>query len=207
MRVFNDPRPYELKYEDLQSPRDTQRLIKGLFYELAPKRQFIEARDKVQFKHGIGKYPKFCIDSDFDLCFNTANDPNNKHEEQYYWSMKRLYLEIADPNEYEFALKVLGSWDHWRSLLKNPTIMAYIEKWREELATKLAAVGVKSLLQKATDGDVQAAKFLATKQWNNVFEKVTKSKVESKEKQEIEDDYRRLMQSGNIVPLKKANTS
>ena len=205
MRVFNDPRPYELKYEDLQSPRDTQRLIKGLFYELAPKKMFNEARDKVEFKYGVAKYPKFCIDSDFDLCFNTP--------EVYYWSMKRLYLEIADPNEYEFALKVLGSWDHWRSLLKNPTIMAYIEKWREELATKLAAVGVKSLLQKATDGDVQAAKFLATKQWNNVFEKVTKSKVESKEKQEIEDDYRRLMQSGkfdtklNIVPLKKANTS
>ena len=52
-------------------------------------------------------------------------------------SMRRKYLEIADPTEYAVAERLLGSWDHWQKLLKVRWFKEAVEQWREELRIKL----------------------------------------------------------------------
>jgi len=42
----------------------------------------------------------------------TFKEQNHEYEGVIYTSMRRLYLEIADPTEYLFATEILGSWDH-----------------------------------------------------------------------------------------------
>jgi hypothetical protein len=103
--------------------------------------------------------------------------------------MRRLYLEAQDPNEYEFAKQTLGSWDHWLKIQENATILSKINKWRAELQTLLTSEGCKSLIYKARDGDVNAAKFIATKKWQDVYERV-KDKAPSFD--EVAEDYKRL---------------
>lgn len=81
-------------------------------------------------------------------------------------SLKRLYLEISDPTEYEFATQVLGGWAHWQRFTVNKAMSKYIAEWREELEAKMKSKGVSALISLSTsDKGMQAAKYLAECGW------------------------------------------
>ena len=182
MLVFKDPRPYVLDISRLRSVKNVP-LVSGLFHETARQTQYKKALS------GSGTpFPTFCLDSEFDILY-TANKSNPEH---YYWSMRRLYLEAQDPNEYEFAKQTLGSWDHWLKIQENATILSKINEWRAELQTLLTSEGCKSLIYKARDGDVNAAKFIATKKWQDVYERVKDKSQIFSEAHEVQEDFERL---------------
>lgn len=81
-------------------------------------------------------------------------------------SLKRLYLEMEDPHEYEFATTYLFDWTHWQKLLANKVIRRHIDLWREELEIKIRSQGFQKLLDKTEEGDFQAIKYLADKGWD-----------------------------------------
>lgn len=67
-------------------------------------------------------------------------------------SLEQLYLDLADPTEYEFAIEAFGSWDYWIDILggnqngPHPAyIREHIDRWRKTLAIKLRSEGIKAL--------------------------------------------------------------
>ena len=82
-----------------------------------------------------------------------------------------LYMEIADPTEYEFAKALLDSdyttfWDQWRRIANMPDFLVFLTKWREELDVKIRSTAIRSLMDiSASDdkGSAVASKWLAEK--------------------------------------------
>jgi hypothetical protein len=89
------------------------------------------------------------------------------YEGKLYPSLKRLYLEMEDPTEYDFATKYLLGFKHWKRLYENRLIGRHIDEWREELEMKLRSKAVKHMLASAAEGNYQAAKWFADRGWGN----------------------------------------
>lgn len=132
----------------------------------------------------------------------TLKDEDFEYEGKVYPSLKRLYLEIEDPTEYEFATTCLGGWEHWvkmqgHNLLKEE----HFDKWREELEIRFRSRAVKEMLR-ASQGEkpsFQAIKWLADAGWDKQGPgRPTKEKSERKRasvqliKDEYADDVRRM---------------
>lgn len=83
-----------------------------------------------------------------------------------YPSLKKLYLQCADPTEYEFATTFLCGWKHWNRLCDNKAIRAHIDEWRFELEVKLRSLAVKEVLAQSKSGSFQAAKWVADRGWS-----------------------------------------
>ncbi len=81
---------------------------------------------------------------------------------EYDWkgclSMYKIYMNSG--SEYEAAMKLLGSWPHWRKLCKCSWFKPYLEEWKEEVLIREAALGKSVLIEAAEDGNVTAAKEL-----------------------------------------------
>ncbi|HET8689243.1 MAG TPA: hypothetical protein VFM18_21740 [Methanosarcina sp.] len=104
-------------------------------------------------------------------------------EGKIYPSLKRLYLEIEDPTEYEFATKYLLGYKHWKRICENKQLIRHVEEWREELEMKLRSKAVKNMLLSAQEGNYQAAKWFADRGWSNKGAgRPTKADVEREKK-------------------------
>ena len=83
-------------------------------------------------------------------------------------SLKDIYLEVADPTEYDFALQAFGSWEAWQRLGGPdgpPWFQPIIEAWRRELEVKLRREAFLAMREMAK-GKTDAAKWLAEGGWD-----------------------------------------
>jgi len=122
----------------------------------------------------------------------TLKEEDHEHKGKTYPSLKRLYLEIADPTEYEFASQCLLGWRHWKRLCENKLIRKHIEEWREELELKLRSQGVKEAIKAAEAGGFQAAKWMADRGWDSrPAGRPSKAEIEREKKfaARISDEY------------------
>ena len=102
------------------------------------------------------------------LAVFTLDDNDREYKGNPYTSLKKLYLDLQDPTEYEFATTYLGGWGHWKRMCSNGMLKPHIEEWREELQLKLKAQGVKSMINEALmggRGQATAARWLASNGW------------------------------------------
>lgn len=146
---------------------------------------------------------EFCYENPKNAVF-TLKDDDHEHNGKTYISIKRLYLETADPTEYEFATKHLGGWSHWKRLCDSTTrLHPYINAWREELEVMLRSKGVRGVMLEAYSegkGALQASKWLADKGWAekrtagrpSKEEVVRERKAHANIKQTIDDDLARI---------------
>lgn len=95
----------------------------------------------------------------------TLKDVDYTYKGKLYPSAKRLYLELGDPTEYEFATKYFLGWDHWQRICANKLVSEHIMKWRDELEVKLRSQAVRMNIEAAKNGNYQAAKWLADRGW------------------------------------------
>ena len=103
-----------------------------------------------------------------------------------YISLKQIYLEVADPTEYRFAMEVFGQWNHWLTILNSPVIMEHIVKWREELEVKLASMAINAMIDVAVKEGAKgtaAAKYVAERGWTSS----PKAKKDDQKNKQIED--------------------
>lgn len=110
-----------------------------------------------------------------------------------YTSMKRVYLEMEDVTEYDFAIATLGSYKHWERLVESPIIRKHIDQWRKELNLKLKARAMKSIIKSATEDEklsFQAMKYLADNEYLD-----RKSKRGRPSKEEISAELRREVEN------------
>lgn len=96
----------------------------------------------------------------------TLKDDDYEYKGKLYLSLKKLYLEMEDVGEYEFATTYLLGWQHWQRICSNKAVLAHIEVWREELELKLRSRAIKQIIKKSTfETGINASKFLAEKGW------------------------------------------
>lgn len=122
----------------------------------------------------------------------TLKDQDYIYKGKYLPSMKRLYLKIADPTEYEFATTVLLSWKHWQKMCDNKVLRKHIDEWRFELEYKLRSQGVRNALLLANAGNFNAAKWVADRGWESRGAgRPSKAEVERQTKieQTISEEY------------------
>ncbi len=74
-------------------------------------------------------------------------------------SMYKIYM--AEPTEYDAAMRLLGSWHHWNRLCETAWFQVYLDEWRKERAERDEAIGYASLLLSAKEGNVAAARVVA----------------------------------------------
>jgi len=132
----------------------------------------------------------------------TTKDYNHVVGEKTYISIYLIYMELADPTEYEFAKLVFGSWQHWERICRADLFKPMIEEWRSELEVKLRSGAIKQIMKNSTlsEGRGQtAAKFLADRGWDkrpagapSKAEKARKAKIDKSIHHELEDDAERL---------------
>lgn len=96
----------------------------------------------------------------------TLKDEDYTYNDKVYYSLKKLYMECADPTEYEFATANLLGWKHWMRMCENKLLRKHIDDWREELEVKLRSRAVKQAIEHAASGTFQAAKWLADRGWS-----------------------------------------
>lgn len=157
--------------------------------------------DKTRFKDEKGRYivqGLFLEDKyNTDLATYTFAGEDKTYKGVVYPSLKRLYLEEGDPEEYTFATKYLYDWPHWKRLLSNKVVRTYIDQWRDELYMSLRSEGIATLVDLAiNEKSYQAAKWLADEGWfKNSRGRPSKKQIEEAAKrqaqigQEFEDDF------------------
>jgi hypothetical protein len=134
---------------------------------------------------------------------------NNK----LYLSFHRLYLELEDITEYEFAKKYLHSYEHWEMLCKCNWFKPHLALMRRELDLKLRAKALRKIqsLAKSNDKDSFAAnKYLLEKNWEPKAEKGRPSKeaireaakAQADEETRMNTDFERIAASEAPSPVK-----
>lgn len=163
----------------------------------------MEKLDRNCFVDERGRYKTLSlfleIQYDADAIY-TLKGYDHEYKGKTYTSLKRLFLEMSDPTEYEFANTYLADWDHWQKICNNKVLALEINKWRSELELKLRAEGVQWVLKSARKkGNWLAGKFLAERGWETrVAGRPSKEEVErntaieSAISKEFEDDIARL---------------
>lgn len=111
-------------------------------------------------------------------------------------SLYKLYMEIGDPTEYEFAKKVFNTWEHWKKIASHQAVSSHVAVWREELEIKVRCEAVKHLRAQSSKS-TSAAMFLARKGYdeppNTKKSKSHEEKVQEAIKSRIDADYARVM--------------
>ncbi len=90
------------------------------------------------------------------------------HPAKGYPSLYRLYMDMMDVTEYEFATTYFHSWKHWLDVSNSPWFKPYITRWRQELELKLKVRAIKEIMHEASSGgknSFAANKWLVEKGW------------------------------------------
>lgn len=119
-----------------------------------------------KFKNISGKFftkALFLETSDWnrDTSIYTLNDDHKILDGKEYLSLGRLYVQLGDVEEFEFANKYLGGWKHWQQLQASPALKPFVDEWRKELHAKLKSMGASKMRELAEAGDRNAAKWFA----------------------------------------------
>ena len=106
-------------------------------------------------------------------------------------SIYRLYLEEADPTEYNFATKYFYSYSHWKRITESEWFKPHIQKMREALRLKLSAQALVNIRAIANDrthaGSMQANKLLLAQEYDKKIDakvgRPSKKAIEQKAKE------------------------
>lgn len=92
-----------------------------------------------------------------------------REDHQGFPSLYRLYMAIADPTEYRFAVECLDGWSHWQELSSASWFKPFIEEWRHELEVKLRSEALAQILavsrDQANNNSYHANKYLLDGSW------------------------------------------
>ena len=163
-----------------------------------------------KFKNAIGAHLLKPIFFEYDnsehlYSVYTLKDYDHTVDGITYPSLRKLYVEMEDPTEYEFAVKHLDGWVHWKKLTESSFFQQYLKEWREELEVRMRAKALNRIKTRAT-GDTKdsfaADKILLAGGWKTQStEKVgrpTKDKIKEEanklfmESSEFDEDFKRL---------------
>lgn len=122
-----------------------------------------------------------------------------------------LYLRVADPTEYRFAVRAFEDWATWEAEVAKDPLKSVIDRWRRELEVKLRSEALQRIMDVAgnegTRDSLQANRYLLEANFSNKNKvgRTTKDAI-AKEAQKlvdrqssIQEDYKRLFDDSNNV--------
>lgn len=123
-------------------------------------------------------------------------------------SLYQLYMESAD--EYDAAMRSVGSMTHWRKLMSSRWFMSGdpdknftgLESWRKDMQARDASRAKAVLVQKVSEGDRQAAQFLMTYSTKGEFAGLQQSTKAGPKG--VKETRRGVQKNGNVIDLDKA---
>lgn len=118
-------------------------------------------------------------------------------------SLRKIYVSYdhIPEHEYEFAMDMFNSWEHWLRLQNSEMLMPHIRMWREELNIKLKALAVSKLVKAVKNGDVVAAKYVSEGKYSEEVKRGRPSKEERERRlresqrllNDVEEDEKRVL--------------
>lgn len=86
-----------------------------------------------------------------------------------YICIRNTFVELGDPTGYKWAIKYLGDYEHWKTLMKCKWFQEAYEVWINELETKVRSDALEIIQKIAQEGlptqSLVAAKYLASFEW------------------------------------------
>lgn len=144
---------------------------------------------------------------DLDAALYTLQDRDREFKGKTYPSIHRLYIEMGDPTEYQFAMEYFHSWQQWLKICNSNAMRPHVDKWRDELEVKLRSQGVRKMIHNSagsTKDAATAAKWLADRGWNkrkagtpSKAEVERQTKIAAGIEAEIEKDAERMLRIVN----------
>ena len=165
-------------------------------------------------KDSLGRYrtSSLFIESSVkgNVAFWTIQDQDREIDGVKYPSLKQIYMAYnhIPYSEYDFAIAVFGSWDHWDRLSNesNKILIAMFTSWRLEMEIKIRASSLRDILQTSGSSDsagLAAAKYIAERGWEKRAGRPTKAAVEKETKAQaginkaINEDATRIGMEGD----------
>jgi hypothetical protein len=144
---------------------------------------------------------------DHDLAIYSLWDIDRNIGGKPYPSIKKLYLEMEDLMEYEFANKYFGGWEHWKRISEGRWFSKHIKAWRNELELKLRAREFQNIIKSTKKPNFVASKWILDGGWKGVRGRPSKEEAEKREKlveifeNETNEDSARIF---SLIPKKVA---
>jgi hypothetical protein len=116
-------------------------------------------------------------------------------------SLYRLYMEMEDIFEHDFAKKFFDGWEHWQILCECTWFRPHIDAWRRELEVKIKGKALKAMMEEAesaSSNSYQANKFLLQGGWK-AKEDQAAGKRGRPSKQEIMDQAHAIAESASQI--------
>ncbi len=131
----------------------------------------------------------------------TLKDDDHEYKGVIYLSLKRLYMEMEDLGEFEFAENVLLGWRHWQRICNNKLFTKMIEEWRTELEAKLRGRAINAIARDASGASrssIASAKWMADRGWSKKVGRPSKQDIahETDVATRIADEY-----AGDVVRI------
>lgn len=175
---------------------------------ITPKGVKVGAGSFDAFKDSQGRFRTLSLfyetrHKDYPAFFTTKKRDITRNGVDYI-SLYLKYMEIADPTEYQVAVRLFGSWDHWQTLLNTKWFKELVTGWREELKVKLESDRFYEMRgHLADDGpsSIQATKWLAERYGEKATTKRGRPSKEEKnahlkrlaeETSELDEDAKRI---------------
>ena len=104
-----------------------------------------------------------------------------------YPSLKLIYLSYdhIPEFEYEFAMDIFGTWEHWQMFANDSIFRKDVREWRQELDIKIKSEALRGVFLASKTDDakgVQAMRYLADKGYSPKRGRPSKEEVERERK-------------------------
>tara|TARA_R110000822_G_C15229912_1_gene485219 strand:+ start:283 stop:774 length:492 start_codon:yes stop_codon:yes gene_type:complete len=98
-----------------------------------------------------------------DLTLYSLKKRDHKVNGTTYKSLHKIYIEMEDPTEYEFAMSVFGDFSVWENMCNLTWFKHHHHQMQKELVLKLKARTVKGMINDLNEGKASynAQKYLA----------------------------------------------
>lgn len=134
-----------------------------------------------------------------DKAVYTLKDDDHTHNGVVYPSLKRLFLEMEDVVEYDFANTYLLGWSHWKRMNENKLLAKHFAEWREELELSIRSQAIKGIIDMSADDNFQANKWLSDRGWEkraagrpSKQEKLKEERMQQRIEDEFSADIKRM---------------
>lgn len=148
------------EWDDVEDPDEDEPKALSLKEQLLPRTQY-----NMPIPDRFTKVTKALF---FEYRYQTTVTDNAPYTLKYqdfvgpdghrYKSMYQIYMNCD--SEYEAAIKILGSFPHWKKLKRCSWFHDHIEKWEEERNIRDEAIARSILVKLAETGNVTAARTL-----------------------------------------------
>lgn len=163
--------------------------------------------NKAAMVDGAGKYitQGLFYEAEYDMTFAqyTWGSEDKEKDGKLLKSLKKLYLEMEDITEYEFATTYFIDFPHWQRLVNNKAVRVHIDQWREELELKLRARAARAIIKEAEKGNFNSAKWVAEKGWSTKRGRPSKEEVASERKKAAALSEELADEASRVVPFAK----